>query len=92
MQTGVCKKAFSFLPSIFSHDRGMNSVSELVFNCAQNWVYLMELRSSLNFKDKNFSKLLVTETLNEFSILYENLISYTISGVHGGVIVGFDAV
>ena len=52
----------------------------------------MELRSSLNFKDKNFSKLLVTETLNEFSILYENLISYTISGVHGGVIVGFDAV
>jgi len=92
VQTGVCKKAFSLLPSIFNKDRGMNSVSELIFNCAQNWVYLMEIRSSLNFKDKNFTKLLIADRLNEFSILYENLISYTISGVHGFVFVGFDAV
>jgi hypothetical protein len=92
VQTGVCKKAFSLLPSIFNHDRGMNGLSELIFSCAQNWVYLMEVRSSIKFMDKNFSKLLVTETVNEFSILYENLISYTISAVHGGVFVGFDAV
>jgi hypothetical protein len=53
----------------------------------------MELRGSINFKDKNFPKLLVAETLNEF-ILYEHLISYlfTISSVHGGVFVGYDAV
>lgn len=92
MQTGVCKKAFSLLPSIFNRVRGMNSVSELIFNCVQNWVYLMEVRSSMNFKDKNFSKLLVAETLYEFCILYENLISYTISGVHGSVFLGFSAV
>ena len=46
----------------------------------------------MNFKDKNFSKLLVAETLYEFCILYENLISYTISGVHGSVFLGFSAV
>lgn len=45
----------------------------------------------MNFKDKNLSKLHVAETLNEFCILYENLM-YTISGVHGGVFVGFGAV
>jgi len=68
----------------------MNNASELIFNCAQNWGYLMEVRSSINVK--NFSKLLVAETQNEFSILYENLLSYTISGVYGGVFVGFDTV
>jgi len=50
----------------------------------------MEVRSSINVT--NFSKLLVAETQNEFSILYENLLSYTISGVYGGVFVGFDTV
>jgi len=50
----------------------------------------MEVRSSINLK--NFSKLLVAEAQNEFSILYENLISYTISGVYGRVFVGFDTV
>jgi len=50
----------------------------------------MEVRSSINLK--NFSKLLVAETQNEFSILYENLISYAFSGVYGGVFVGFDTV
>ena len=52
----------------------------------------MEVRSSISFKDKNFSKLLGAETLNEFSIFYENFISYTISGVYGGEFLGFDAV